>query len=140
MQRSTVSVSVLILAFVSLVVGSARLCPLRAQETRGNKAAADRPGDAVYTPTKLEWAALELQAGYGSTVWTSETPVMINFLAMDDGATVLCLLQYTPDVPAQVVKVNRDVEQIVFDKYARRRGWSWLHLEFQEKTLPRPSH
>jgi hypothetical protein len=139
MQRSSVPVSVLILAFL-FVVGSLWLRPLRAQETRGSKAVAARPGDAAYMPTKLEWAALELQASYGSTVWTSETPVTITFLAMDDGVTVLCLLQYTPDVPAQVVKVDRDVEQSVFDKYVQRRGWSWLRLEFQEKTLPRPSH
>ena len=37
-------------------------------------AAANRPGDTPYTPMKLEWAALELQANYGNTNWTSETP------------------------------------------------------------------
>jgi hypothetical protein len=122
-----------------LLVGVAKLVyPLQAQG--GQTTAPNRPGDTAYTPTKLEWAALELQANYGNTSWTSETPVMITFLEGADGKTILCILQYTPDVSAQVLKINRDSEQIVFDKYAEGRGWTWLRLQFQEKILPRPSH
>jgi hypothetical protein len=85
--------------------------------------AIDRPGDATYTPTKLEWAALELQADSGQTSWTSESPVMITFFPLGDGKTVLCLLQYTPEVPAATVKIDRDSMQQVFDIYA---GSRWL--------------
>jgi hypothetical protein len=110
-----------------------------AQAIENKTSAIDRPGDAMYTPTKLEWAALELQADYGQTNWTNETPVMINFLPLDDGKTVLCLLQFTPDAPAATVKINRDSEQVVFDRYVQSRGWSWLRLQFRERILPRPS-
>jgi hypothetical protein len=120
--------------------GSVLFPPTQALATIENKTlAVDRPGDALYAPTKLEWAALELQANYGQTNWTSETPVMINFLPLDDGKTVLCLLQFTPDVPAVTVKIDRDSEQTVFERYAQNHGWPWLHLQFQEKILPRPS-
>jgi len=27
---------------------------------------------------------------------------------------------------------------VIFDKYAARRGWSWLRLQFDEKMLPSP--
>jgi hypothetical protein len=134
MQRTNVAVWALVLLVGLLGGSSVLLRSVRAQAT-----AIDRPGDAIYTPTKLEWAALELQASYGQTNWTSETPVMINFSPLDDGSTVLCLLQFTPEVPAATVKINRDSEQRVFETYARSRGWSWLRLQFRESILPRPS-
>jgi hypothetical protein len=122
-----------------LGVTSVLLRPVPAQATGKTKIPLNRPGDDAYTPTKLEWAALELQSGYGQTTWTSETPVMVNFSPLDDGRSVLCLLQYTPDVSAEVVRINRDAEQQVFDIYAHKRGWSWLRLQFQEHILPRPT-
>jgi hypothetical protein len=140
MRRSNVAVWALVLLVGLLGSSSVLLRPVRAQTTVENKTPpTDRPGDAMYAPTKLEWAALELQANYGQTNWTSETPVMINFLPLDDGKTVLCLLQFTPDVPAVTVKIDRDSEQTVFESYAHSRGWSWLRLQFREKILPRPS-
>jgi hypothetical protein len=133
MRRSDVAVWTLVL-LVGLLGGSSALFrPVRAQSP-----AIDRPGDAIYTPTKLEWAALELQASYGQQ-WTSEDPVTINFLPLTDGSTILCLLQYTLDTTAATVKTARDTDQRIFQKYADTRGWSWLHLQFQEKVLPRPS-
>jgi hypothetical protein len=134
MRRSSVAVWTLVLLVGLLGGSSALLRPVRAQSP-----AIDRPGDAIYTPTKLEWTALELQADYGQTNWTSETPVTINFSPLNDGNTVLCLLQYTPEVPAATVKIDRDSAQKVFDIYAGSRGWSWLRLQFREKILPRPS-
>src|SRR5882762_7689775 len=139
MQRPNVAAWVLIL-LIGLGGSSVLFRPIRVQATIENKTLAiDRPGDALYTPTKLEWAALELQANYGQTNWTSETPVMINFLPLDDGKTVLCLLQFTPDVPAVTVKIDRDSEQTVFERYAQNHAWPWLHVQFQEKIPPRPS-
>jgi hypothetical protein len=130
--RSTVAACILMLTVTYPLFNP---CPLRAQGAKDKTTTADRPGDAPYTPTKLEWAALELQASYGSTTWTSESPVMINYIALGDGATVDCVLQYTPDVPAAVVKTNRDAAQVVFDKYVTSRSWSWLRLRFEERIL-----
>lgn len=136
MRRSNLGAWTLI-AMVGVLGGAVLSRPLRVRAS--NAQASDRPGDAAYTPTKLQWAALELQAGYGQTEWTTETPVVVTFSALDDGRTVLCLLQYTPEVSAETVKINRDAEQIVFKKFADSRGWSWLRLQFQEQVLPRPS-
>jgi len=137
MQRSNATIQVLIVTLLSLGVSVVLCPPLRAQGT--SKAATDRPGDATYTPTKLEWAALELQADYGNN-WTKESPVAVAFGPLNDGKTVLCLLQYTPDVAAETVKTERDTKRILFEKYVHNRGWSWLRLQFQEKVLPRPTY
>ena len=91
------------------------------------------PGRMPYTPTKLEWAALELQSNYGQTTMTHESPIMTNFTAKEDGRTVLCILQYTSDVTAAVLKINRDALTSVFESYRRSRGWNWMRLEFLEK-------
>ena len=63
---------------------------------------------------------------------------MITFIPWKDGRTVLCLLQYTDDYPAGALKVTKDSLAQVVDMYANSRGWSWLQLQFQEKTLRRP--
>jgi hypothetical protein len=140
MQRSSVGVWALMLLVGLLGGSSVLLHPVRAQATGENKTSAiDRPGDVTYTPTKLEWAALELQAYYGQN-WTSEERVATSFSQLNDGRTVLCLLQPTPDVSVETLKTEREVKQFEFDRYTKSRGWSWLRLQFQEKVLPRPSN
>jgi hypothetical protein len=139
MQRPNVVVFVLVFTMAVLGVSLTLRNPLLAQGDRTTKKfQTERPGDAQYVPTKLEWAAVELQAGYGSE-WTSDYHVASAFTALDDGKTVLCLLQYTPDVTADAVKTQKRVTEIIFEKYAQRHGWPWLRLQFQERTLPRPN-
>ena len=113
-------------------LGASLLHPVRAQQpSRAN----DRPGDAAYKPTKLEWAALELQATYGNPNWTRDMPVVINFVPGADGKTVICLFQYTANVPAPMLKMDRDTEQSVFEKYVKTRGWTLLRLELREQFV-----
>ena len=119
---------------VAMLLSAGVLCPLFAQ--RANKTT-PRPGDEPYTPTKLEWATVELQANDGNTNYTSDSPVMISFVAQPDGQTVLCILQYTPEVPAHVVKINRDASRYAFNKYRTSRGWDWLRLKFDEHVISR---
>ena len=130
MQRSTMTVWALALLVGLLGGSSVLLRSVRAQAT-------DRPGDAKYAPTKLEWAALELQIYYGQN-WTNENRMTIGFLPGDDGKTVICLLRFTPDVSAETVKKQRDIEQQRLESQAHNRGWPWLRVQFQENVLPRP--
>ena len=132
MQRTNVAVWALLFLVGLLGGSSALLRSVRAQAT-----ATDRPGDAKYPPTKLEWAALELQIYYGQN-WTNENRMTISFLPGDDGKTVVCLLRFTPDVSAETVKRQRDIEQQRLESQAHNRGWPWLRLQFQENVLPRP--
>jgi hypothetical protein len=113
-------------------LGASLLYPVRAQQP---SRASDRPGDAAYKPTKLEWAALELQATYGNPNWTRDTPVVINFVPGADGKTVICLFQYTANATAAMLKMDKDTEQSVFEKYIKTRGWAWLRLEVREQLV-----
>jgi hypothetical protein len=94
-----------------------------------------RPGNEVYSPTKLEWAALELQAMHGTSVMD---PQGIYFIAKGDGETVVCILTYDSDFKAFQLKSLRDSIQKGFEKYRQSRQWPWLRLEFQEKPLSMP--
>jgi hypothetical protein len=104
------------------------------QSQRMKKPANERPGDEPYTPTKVEWAALELQASSG-VGYTQDTQIAETFTDKGDGKTVLCIIQYTPDTPAGVIKSHRDSAQYTFDKYAEGRRWQWLRLQFDEHII-----
>jgi len=96
------------------------------------------PGDAPYVPTKLEWAALELQMSFG-VASTSTYHVSVAFIATADGRTVECLITYAPTVSAATTKTERDMAQLHFDSYARSRRWDWLRINFRElPVLPVP--
>ena len=97
-------------------------------------AGADRPATEAYQPTKLEWAALELQVSYGATVMTRESPFRVTFIPWN-GEYVLCLLQYTTDYPAAALKIQKDSLREAFSLYRESRGWTWLRLHFQEKSI-----
>jgi hypothetical protein len=81
------------------------------------------------------WAAVVLQASYGKPNRRNDTQVMINFNPSNDGRTVICPLQYTPDVSALVVKIYRAGLQQTIDKFVQNQGWTWLRLDFQERVL-----
>ena len=94
-----------------------------------------RPGNEVYSPTKLEWAAVELQAILGTTIMD---PQGIMFMDKGDGETVLCLLTYDSDLKASQLKILRDSIQKQFERYRQIRKWPWLRLEFKEQTVQQP--
>lgn len=95
------------------------------------------PGLQGYTPTRLEWAAVELQAANGQNTATHESPLTISFVPWNDGHTVVCLLQYTDDYEATALRVTKESLAKVFATYSNSRGWTWLRLRFQEKSLGR---
>lgn len=118
------------------IAGLLMFQPLIAQKAVPRSASiGNGPGDAIYTPTKLEWATLELQATYGNNSWTTDSPVTISFIAEPDGKTVSCLFQYTADLPAAALKIDRDSISKAFEKYVQSRGWTWLRLEIQERVI-----
>jgi hypothetical protein len=90
-----------------------------------------RPGDAPYTPTKLEWAALELEVKYGENKHIS-----VSFRSEDDGRTVQCFLIYDGTVSAAQSKAMRDLIRMRVDDYAKNKGWDWLRVTFKEEAIP----
>ena len=132
MRQLSLAVSALFVVGV-LCGGSMLLRPVRAQSP-----SIDRPGDAKYTPTKLQWAALQLQIYQGQNS-SSDSPVDVSYSGLNDGQTIVCLLQFAPDTSIEWLKTTRAVKQTLFDRYVKTTGWSWLRLQFQGKVLPRPT-
>ena len=95
----------------------------------------DRPGDAPYVPTKLEWAALELETDYGVR-YSPGHHVSVHFIATADGRTIECMIQYAPTVSAVEIKFERDSARMQIDEYAKSHHWEWLRLQFKEIVSP----
>ena len=93
-------------------------------------------GLEAYTPTKLEWASIELNVLHGQNTMTHESPVQITFMPKPKSSdTILCLIQYTNDVMASVLKINRDSIVEVFNIYKNGQDWLWLKLEITERPM-----
>ncbi|MFC1610059.1 hypothetical protein ACFL6C_03820 [Myxococcota bacterium] len=88
-----------------------------------------------YTPTRLEWAALELQASHGDTWNPNDTPVMVSYRPGDDGLSIVCVIQYSKGTSANLLGMIRDTSEQVFKLYREAKKWPWLRLEFQQKAL-----
>jgi hypothetical protein len=123
----------LILLTLSLsALPSASLCTDKKLRTNVTSSTGER---LVHPDKTGMWAAVVLQASYGKPNRSNDTQVMINFIPSNDGQTVICLLQYTPDVSTLVVKIYRNGLQQTFDKFVQNQGWPWLRLDFQERVL-----
>lgn len=94
-----------------------------------------RPGDDSYTPTKLEWAALELQVEYGQDFGPSKNFAM-SFRPENDGRTIHCLLIYDRTASAAQSKAVRELTQMHVADYAKSKGWNWLGVTFKEEVIP----
>jgi hypothetical protein len=94
-----------------------------------------RPGDAPYTPTKLEWAALELQVKHGRD-FSADHHFAMSFSPEYDGRSVHCLLIYDRTVSAAQSKAARDLAQMYVGDFAKDKGWDWLRLNFKEESIP----
>jgi hypothetical protein len=93
------------------------------------------PGDAPYTPTKLEWAALELEVKYGEN-FSPDKHISTSFRPEDDGRTVQYFLIYDRTVSAARSKAMRDLMLMRVDDYAKHKGWDWLRVTFKEEAIP----
>jgi hypothetical protein len=91
-----------------------------------------RPGDEPYTPTKLEWAAVELQGQFGIN---DASNVSVSYMAGLDGKTMKCLLTYPSDFSVGALKTIKDGVQKTFKRYTAMRGWTWMRLETQEDVI-----
>lgn len=92
-------------------------------------------GDEPYTPTRLEWAAMELQTLYGERTPYPARPIIVTFLPRNDGMTVLCLIQYTSTYPEEALAFLKQGITRSFELYRSGRGWAWLRLQIQERAM-----
>jgi hypothetical protein len=90
---------------------------------------ADLQGWKPYTPSRLEWLALELNAESRQEA-TSESPFMLSFAALEKTDTILIYVRYLPDADRGLINLAVDGARRLVDLKAKHRGWdSWLRTE-----------
>ena len=105
-----------LLAFVSALV-CARLLPEK-----------NSPGLQPYTPTRIEWLAVTLQAALREDA-TEEKPFMLNIVVLDS-ETVLIHVRYLPTVDRKVMNMSIDTARKVIHITASSFGWDdWVKIK-----------
>jgi hypothetical protein len=104
MKRITHSLPILALAIV-IALGAGMVAALSARPRVEPQAL----GSERYTPTKLEWLALPLQAHYGINFLETQG-VRINFIP-EAPDTILVLLQHTPSASREVMNIHMDTPE-----------------------------
>jgi hypothetical protein len=85
-------------------------------------------GNRPYTPTRLEWLAVELNAE--SRVDLSEsTGYMMQFIPIGSANTIMIYVKYLPSVNREVMNMAIDTARKVIAIETKSRGWSsWLKV------------
>jgi len=87
-------------------------------------------------PSKLEWAALHLQAHNGRLFRDLDDPVAVSFIPQPDGRTIECVIQYLPNHNSEVLDILKDAIDYSFSRYREQMGWRWLRFRFHERVIP----
>ena len=85
------------------------------------------PGATPYQPTKIQWAAVEMQALYGNKL-PDENHVTTLFFPDTDGVTVVCALNFEGELSEYFRDNYRASIKKSFDEYRLMMGWPWLEL------------
>ena len=84
-----------VILVIGVLLAAMLVSPVGADESK--------PGDEPYTPTKLEWLAVYMQAHYGK-LDTTDDDVTVRFAHSPDGETVGLLIGYGPSVSDSTIK------------------------------------
>jgi hypothetical protein len=95
---------------------------------------ASSPGMEPYTPTKLEWLALECGVGLasGSELETRSVDVVAT---MKEPDTIVILVVYTPNVDRKYMNMKIDGARLIINQTVANHGWGdWVKIkeEFKE--------
>src|SRR5262252_8120232 len=85
----------------------------------------NRPGDEQYVPSKLEWAALQIDLLVGRGFPSPGQPEFITCLIYPagDGTTVICSLTYSSAMAAGTLEGKRELVRVAFEVVKKRSGW-----------------
>jgi hypothetical protein len=92
-----------------------------------NTEKAGGPGFVRYTPSRIEWLALELQAYYGDTSFGNERH-KVNFL-VDGDDTIIIVVHYLSGVDREQMNKRVESARRIIGLSARNRGWNWVKIK-----------
>lgn len=92
-------------------------------------------GMKPYTPTRLEWFALELNANYRTEMNDLEG-YMLSFVPLEKENTILIYVGYNKQTRRELMNRGIDNARKIIEKAARNRGWnSWLKVREEVELL-----
>ena len=93
-----------------------------------------QPGMTPYTPTRLEWLALDLEASYHED-FGRNSDISLHYLPKPPN-TVLIFVHYKSETSAETVNHAIDAAKEVVNQDASSHGWrSWVKVEVQRKLI-----
>lgn len=94
-------------------------------------------GSKPYTPTRLEWLALELEVRNSSTKHPGI--VTVSYGARPQENTIVLGVSYFRDADHAQVSAIVDVAKMLTNNAIKRHGWeSWVKIEVKETMIPWP--
>lgn len=92
------------------------------------------PGMTLYTPTRLEWLALDLEASYHQD-FARDNDYSLHYIAKPPN-TVLLFVHYTSEASAETVDNAIDTAKQLVKQDAISHGWSsWVKAEVSRKLV-----
>lgn len=93
-----------------------------------------QPGMVPYTPTRLEWLALDLEASYHED-FGGDSVYSLHYLPKPPN-TVLIFVHYKSEAATETVNRAIDSAKDVINHDASSHGWqSWVKIEVQRKLI-----
>ena len=91
------------------------------------------PGLMPYTPTRIEWLALDLEASYHQD-FGHDSGVSLHYLAKPPN-TVLVFIHYTSEASAEAVDNAIETAKQLVKQDGASHNWSWVKIEVQRKLI-----
>ena len=93
-----------------------------------------QPGMLPYTPTRLEWLAVDLEASYHQD-FSHDSDFSLHHLPKPPN-TVLVILHYTSQTSPETVDRAINTAKQLVNANASSHGWSsWVNIEIQRKLI-----
>ncbi len=89
-------------------------------------------GDMPYTPTKLEWLALQLNilAGYQTE------NIDIDYIEVKNKDTIVIHIGYSPNTSAEILTLAEKASKDAVRRLAKLYGWdNWVKIDLQKNVV-----
>lgn len=87
-------------------------------------------GSEPYTPTKLEWLALRLNANHRTNLLDTDDEFMLIFVPIHKTDTIRILVYYDPEADRKVMNMTVDAARKAIDIIAEGKGWDgWVQIK-----------
>ena len=120
-MRSIVVVCAVVAAFVAGL------------QVHSHAAPSTEPGMMPYTPTRIEWLALDLEASYHQD-FNHDTDCSLHYISKPPN-TVLIFVHYTSQTSPETVDNAIAAAKQVVKADAASHNWSWVRIEVQRKFI-----